>query len=968
MSFPLLSRFRAVRRSHAVLASAIILGAIFASPLLANPAGWSWKDQSGLLPYRDGASLDLLAANGGSWLASDHSRLYKVTGDTLIDLTSAARSRGMTTVTGVYSDDQNWIVAGRSLDSSTPRVFVVNGQTWTDISNAFSASRNGLEVVGSRGTWYGQTFTQANQYGPSRWTAFKFNPTTGEKELFPLTSELNNSTGGCFTEINSVRQCVGETKIVHIGENWYLIGGNSELTNDQGKTTQTAKAGIWKINGTRLTPITGLPAFRFVSGVWQGKNEVLLATSDFVTAPFSPDRYWLFNGTSLNEISDEALKVGLLSTDAREIQAADGGNTWMITVGKKLIRLDGDVMSAEDKTRDFFTTVTSNGQGVFMLGGAVSTMDNSFATLPLTAKLVQVREDAKNPSKITNVASRLRGPTITVSAVPKDNLIGDGKVYTFRVTAKDSDGIANTNILLNGAKIKTCSKDSCEFTETYTTNGAPTRTIEFVGTATDKLGYSNISKTVKLTIDRSSNESGSGDQLGQKDGQGQLMTLPGNRDWNRDTKSGTNSLIWRQPTQTVLADNEQTTIVVAAINSKGLGRINLLVNGETARSCDFISRTDIRLCTVTLTGSDYPAGTEIFVNAHIFNNKNTEDQSVWTEGIRIKRSTNGTTTIATTTDSVRAATINRPTFSTTLTVNPDSSSVKRGDTFTVQTRSQNTGNGLMTVEIYQNDQIIRACSVGTVVSTVVCDVKVDTTKMGAGTTRTYVARAMDTRYNVIWSNTRAVTVRDTTVQPQPTNQVGPITLWNWMAPEVSDLLNDRTTYSVGAWSENGIDRIEMVVDGAIARSCTFGLSAANRECSVDLSTNDYAHNHNISVNARIIDGKGNVAWSDVRSILMRRYWEYNDGGVYLPAYATISANKTDYQLNDTLTLKAKGWTPTNIDRVQIYVNGSMVANCPGNICQFTTAPITTNQIEYQARVIDIFGQSSWTGVIGINKK
>lgn len=968
MSLPLLSRIRAIRRSHAIVASAVMLGAIFASPLLANPAGWSWKDQSGLLPYRDGVSIDLLAANGGSWLASDHTRLYKVTGDTLIDLTSAARAHGMTTVTGLYSDDQNWLVAGRSLDSASPRVFTLDGQTWTDVSNAFSPARNGMNAVGYRGTWYGETFSQATQYAPSRWTAFKLNAATGEKETFPLVSELNNLTGGCFKEINDVRQCLGETKIVHIGENWYLIGGNSELTNAENKTTQTAKGNIWKIEGTRLTLVTGLPSFRFVSGAWQGKNEVLLATSDVVNNPFSSDRFWIFNGTSLNEISSEALKVGLLSTDAREIRAADAGETWLITVGKKLIRLDGDIMSDEDKTRDFITNVTSNGQGVFMLGGAVSTMDTSFATLPLTAKLIQVREDVNAAGIVTPLVSRLRGPSITVNAIPKDSLVGEGKIYTFRVTAKDSDGVASTSILLNGAKLKTCPKNSCEFTETYSTNGLPTRTLEFAGSATDKLGYSNVSKTVTLTIDQASLASASSDRLGEKDAQGQLLTLPGNRDWTRDAKSGTNFIAWRQPMQTALGETERTTIVIAAQNSKGLGRINILVNGTTERSCDLISRTDIRLCTLTLTGSDYPAGTEIFVNAHIFNNTNTEEQSVWTEGIRILRSTEDKKVVTPISAPVQAATINRPTFSTVLTVNPDSSSVKRGETFTIQTRSQNTGNGLMTVEIYQNDKVIRTCSFGAAVSPVACDAKIDTTLMGAGTTRTYVTRAMDTRYNVIWSNTRAVTVRDVTIQPQPTTKTGPITLWNWMTPEVSELLNDRTTYNVGAWSANGIDRIEMVVDGTVLRSCTFGVSPANRECSVILKTDDYAHNHSLSVNARITDGKGNVAWSDVRSILMRRYWQENDGSVYLPAYATISTNSDSYQPYDSLTLKAKGWSPNTIERVQIYLNGVVVANCPGNTCQFTTFPITTDHIEYQARAIDIYGQSSWTGVIGMNKK
>jgi hypothetical protein len=135
-----------------------------------------------------------------------------------------------------------------------------------------------------------------------------------------------------------------------------------------------------------------------------------------------------------------------------------------------------------------------------------------------------------------------------------------------------------------------------------------------------------------------------------------------------------------------------------------------------------------------------------------------------------------------------------------------------------------------------------------------------------------------------------------------------------------------------------------------------------------LSSNDYADKHSVSVNARITDGKGNKAWSDVRSILMRRVWEDNTAG-FVPAYATVNTNdETGYKLGERITFKAKGWSPSTADRVQIYLNGAMIADCPGDICTFTTAPITTDQIEYQARVIDQVGHSAWTGVLGMTKK
>jgi hypothetical protein len=102
MSLPTLTqvvaRLRRLRPSQMVAIVVLIVGAVLAPPLFANQSGWVWKDLSGLLPYRDGVRIDLLSANGGSWLVSDNERLYRVNGETMNDLTGAIRSKGISTI------------------------------------------------------------------------------------------------------------------------------------------------------------------------------------------------------------------------------------------------------------------------------------------------------------------------------------------------------------------------------------------------------------------------------------------------------------------------------------------------------------------------------------------------------------------------------------------------------------------------------------------------------------------------------------------------------------------------------------------------------------------------------------------------------------------------------------------------------------------------------------------------------
>jgi hypothetical protein len=83
---------------------------------------------------------------------------------------------------------------------------------------------------------------------------------------------------------------------------------------------------------------------------------------------------------------------------------------------------------------------------------------------------------------------------------------------------------------------------------------------------------------------------------------------------------------------------------------------------------------------------------------------------------------------------------------------------------------------------------------------------------------------------------------------------------------------------------------------------------------------------------------------------------------------TVSATKNDsYASGDTLAFTMSGWSPNGVDRLELYLNGSRVSTCPSDICRFTSAPLTTDHVEYQARLVDVQGKETWTEVKGLNK-
>ncbi|MFA6430025.1 MAG: hypothetical protein WCV84_06065 [Patescibacteria group bacterium] len=950
----------------AVIFIAAVL-AILIAPAIADQTSWQWKDQSNLLPTRDGMSLTIVTERHGQWLLSDGSNLYRFDGTNLTNLTKKAQSLGITSIGNIFSDGSNWLVYSHPAGNLDPQIWLTDGaSTWTNVSARFTNARGGFNATGKNGTWYTKSSLQGTDYTVGTWTLGFWNDITSQPKTIELPSTVSPSKAGVFTFPNKTKLVSGVSAPVVINGNWYFIGGQNESQTEDGRAVQNGKGGIWRMNQTTLTAMTGLPTFRFVSGIWPGTDSVLIATSDTASNPFVVDRLWVFNGSIMQDVTAQAASVGLTSADTRGIHATWDGTAWMILNGKKLVRFDNASMVSQGNTRDYFYALSSNGKGVIVLGGLVSTSDNSFPSEPRMAKLctAEQRGDVVIPV-VSDIISATNGPTITTFSNPTKATIGNGKSFTFRVETNDAAGIASTRIYVNGALLKTCTSATCEYAETFWTNGLASRQISFFARATSKRGYTSESAPVVLTIDQSSvatNET----VLGSHDMNGNEIALPLNTPWTRDTRTSTTWIAWRTPTNGTLSPSNRISYSVAAQNSRGLGNIDIWVNGTIQKTCNMNGDTQIRVCRFELNGNDYPAGTDVAVNANIGLSQSTA--TTWTTLARVTRNNAvpSAPAVITKTETLPA----HPVFATTLTIDPNVTEIKRGESFTIHTMSQSNVNALRRVEIQQNGVVVHACGFGARLTPAACDWHVDTSEYRAGTTLRYTARVTDGEGHDIWSNTRQIYVRD---QKTETNVVptknGKINVWAWTEPLLSELVDGQTaTYSVGAWATNNVQRIDMIVDGVVKNSCYSGNTAGTRECNVVINSKDYGHRHIVTVNARITDYAGNVVWSDVYTTMIRREWELEPAR-YTPAYVTVTSNpKNGFTVGDRVTLLAHGWSPRGIATVEIYTNGKLAARCGSDTCSFTTQPVNDHQLEYQARLIDVTGDSVWTGVVGVNAK
>jgi hypothetical protein len=159
----------------------------------------------------------------------------------------------------------------------------------------------------------------------------------------------------------------------------------------------------------------------------------------------------------------------------------------------------------------------------------------------------------------------------------------------------------------------------------------------------------------------------------------------------------------------------------------------------------------------------------------------------------------------------------------------------------------------------------------------------------------------------------------------------------------------------------------MLVNGATRKTCGFVSGTIARACAYTISTGDWNHGQVVTVNARVTDMQGHIAWTDANSVTISRgWWEpLNNPGPYV----TLSATKNDgYVTGETLGFTMSGWSPNGVDHLELYLNGLRVASCPSDICRYTSEPLNADHIEFQTRLVDRQGKETWTALEGLNRK
>ncbi len=604
---------------------------VFGGLLTIGILGFTWRtiateplmlrDLSSSLTSAATTPLRWLASRSTDWLVSDGTRLWSVnTQEETTSYTDRLTERG--TLAGIGSNGSSYLLATKNAGALT--FTKTDLRTWTTLSDLRLGQHTVRSIEGMDTRWMILTEERSSSMSlPSSWNLVSYREGS-PAETLALPSGVSAFVPGCLKAQAGGTLCAGEVRIVPLNNEWYLFAGKAETRSSDGRLVDEGKAGLWRLTqNNRWEAVANAPNSRFISSAWGNASSILFTTTNAVTNPFAADTFWTFDGRMFRSYTNEPLAAGLRSVDTRAIFAAPFANGWLLTAGTTLVRFENSSFTVEGRLRRVPTgligssttraLLTTEGPSLLTIGTSGARNDASLLIDPI--------ELPRSNTAITR---------FTLTGIPANNRVLNGQAFTFHVQADDADGISSTDILVHGARIKTCQSASCSFTQTYWTNGLKTRELLLSGRATDKNGNIQTSDVVRLTVEDAP-------VVGAlPSATPEFGRMPAGLAWQNDAGNGISRTMWITPSSSThtLYAGDTRTFHVAGFHASGIREIRLWVNGTVERSCAHAKENGLWFCSATLSASSFPVGTEIFVNAQILSNEGKES---WTEATRLRR-------------------------------------------------------------------------------------------------------------------------------------------------------------------------------------------------------------------------------------------------------------------------------------------------------------------------------------------
>lgn len=416
--------------------------------------------------------------------------------------------------------------------------------------------------------------------------------------------------------------------------------------------------------------------------------------------------------------------------------------------------------------------------------------------------------------------------------------------------------------------------------------------------------------------------------------------------YNQNTNTGTNgnlsTWVWTSPSGNDFSTSDSKTIMSQANAGDGLQKMEIIVNGVVKQTCNFSRAYGTQSCQVTLYGSNYSNlnSIPVYVRATDYFNRQATSQTLYLN----TNYNNTSNSISTWFDS---------TGSSNLGYNENRSVTFYGTSV----------NGLRQLDLYANDNLVGTCTYSDPAnSTQSCSRSINASNYSQGTYVTLKSKATDRYGYTVWStNNPQIYVTNSGTNNNANATVTLSTTDN----RTSYGLNETFTLNAYTNDVDGIRRIDLYANNILVNTCTLS-NATYGSCSTNVVGSNYTSGSmSLPLQAKVTDSSYNTVWSDVKNVQIGSNSNTYNTSVTL----ALSPNQTSFLRNQTFTITASAYDGNGIQKMEIYVNNSVLNTC--NTSYGTSATCSANvsgsnyasnitSLPIRIRVTDNQGNPVWS--------
>ncbi len=868
-----------------------LVAAVSAASAATGP--WQWADISENLGARENRPVWASAYAHPYWYLTDGQELYtgghvwKTDGAVMEDITAEVRNAGLNRVDDIVTDGhtimflKNVVSANKNFEALTYKDGTWGYPAYTWQSNM--ASNEAISSInGKDGIWM-IVSTQGKLY---RWTQ-----STNNFVSIALPSDIRNNLLNTTIYQTNHGKTPGGVSIVPVKNRWLVLLQTNELTNTPG-SNQIRFYVLNDRNFTEIKRIHGTYLYKLVSN---GSQALILTDGSY---RMNYKQIFSYENSAVTEVfyytpyNNQQQKWDDLKFNNALV--GNNGKSWMIVSDKNLYRLDNGNVDYYGETRDYFTTISGNGNGTFMLGGAVSQMGNPNPTSPLTAKLVRVDEGTGYNPPTTPVVNTQNNVWASISVSHNKHELYHSQSSNINITGGSPNGINRIELWLNGNIVKTCQSTSCSHT-IYGSNYTKGSALAFNGRVIDNQGHEAWTWLGEyyVPVDNYNNN-------------------------NNYYNSNDRLSVWFdfEPSGTSMYGDDYKTIKAHANAEDGLKKLEIYVNDNLKRSCSFNTVYGEQNCYYTVYNNQYSSYDKLKVYAKAYDNYGRQIQ---TNAQYIYR--NGYYDYDYDYDNGRYDSSVAAWFDGSV----SKSTLGRNESRNIKFYG-NANRGLDKLELFANGNIIGTCNYSAAYGNQACTKTIYGNTFNAGQSVTLKVRATDRDGYQNWSGSVSFNVEE-----GGTNTGGDdVYAWIWYSPSDSNLeYNESKTIKASASADDGLQKIEIYANGNLIKTCNYSRVYGNQNCEVTIYGSNYNANSTINIYARATDYYGRTDITGTQYIYRNSTGDNNNSN---NVYAWMWLNPSDGTLsrNETLNVNIGAAADDGLQKIEIYANGNLKKTCSFN--------------------------------------